>query len=256
VIDFLFTYYPHRPAQLRRWDPGAGVVLLGADPGDLGRDYVGGSAGGAVLDAAAVLARRRESVLRIRDLLMATVGRPAHFGCLGMHEWAMVYRQNQDELRHNEWRLRLGPAGTAALVEQSGVRCSHFDAFRFFTEAARPLNLLRPTRETQAEHEQPGCLHANMDLYKASYRLSPLITSELVADCFDLAAEIRVLDMRASPYDLTALGLAPVPIETADGRAEYVRHQRDFADRAAVLRGRLIDECDRILGLGSCPGCL
>ncbi|HYN94057.1 MAG TPA: 3-methyladenine DNA glycosylase, partial [Pilimelia sp.] len=27
VHDFLFTYYSHRPAQLRRWHPGAGVVL-------------------------------------------------------------------------------------------------------------------------------------------------------------------------------------------------------------------------------------
>ena len=29
VEDFLFTYYGLRPARLRRWHPGAGVVLLG-----------------------------------------------------------------------------------------------------------------------------------------------------------------------------------------------------------------------------------
>src|SRR6476659_5238371 len=29
VNDFLWTYYSHRPAQLRRWHPGAGVGLLG-----------------------------------------------------------------------------------------------------------------------------------------------------------------------------------------------------------------------------------
>ena len=65
------------------------------------------------------------------------------------------------------------PAGTAEVVEDNRVRCSHFDAFRFFTAPARPLNLLAPTRETQHELEQPGCLHANMDLYKWAYKLSP-----------------------------------------------------------------------------------
>ena len=29
VEDFLFTYYNLKPAQLRRWHPGAGTVLLG-----------------------------------------------------------------------------------------------------------------------------------------------------------------------------------------------------------------------------------
>ena len=27
VWDFLFTYYSYKPAQLRRWHPGAGIVL-------------------------------------------------------------------------------------------------------------------------------------------------------------------------------------------------------------------------------------
>jgi hypothetical protein len=79
-----------------------------------------------------------------------------------------------------------------------------------------------------------------MDLYKHSYQLSPLVDSDLVADCFDLASQIRTLDMRASPYDLADLGYDPVRVETPEGRAEYVRAQRAFADRAAVLRGRLL----------------
>src|SRR5262249_42454941 len=126
-------------------------------------------------------------------------------------------------------------------VEANRVRCSHFDAYRFFTEPARPLNALRPTRENQPELDQPGCLHANMDLYKWAYKLSPLIPSELVADCFGLAREIRTLDMRASPYDLEALGYPPVRVETPEGRAEYITEQRAFAARAAVLRARLIE---------------
>ena len=42
--------------------------------------------------------------------------------------------------------------------------------------------------------------------------------------------------MRASPYDLADLGYEPVPIETAEGRAEYVRRQSAFAEAAAPLR--------------------
>ena len=246
VEDFIFTYYSHRPAQLRRWHPGAGVVLRDADPAGFGRDYRA-TAAGVTLDTEAVRARRAESIGWIRALLAATAGRPAHLGCFGMHEWAMVYRQSQEEIRHNAWPLRLSPEGTAAVVQERGVRCSHFDAYRFFTAPARPLNLLTPTRQTQHAHEQPGCLHANMDLYKWAYKLSPLVPSELVADAFELAREIRTLDMRASPYDLTALGYAPVRVETVEGRHEYVQAQRAFAERATPLRARLGAECERLL---------
>ena len=243
VEDFLFTYYSHRPAQLRRWHPGAGVVLRDADPAEFGRDYRATTAG-LTLDTDAVRARRAESIDWIRRLLTATAGRPAQFGCFGMHEWAMVYRQTQEEVRHNAWPLRLSPADTAAVVEERGVRCSHFDAYRFFTAPARPLNLLTPTRETQHALEQPGCLHANMDIYKWAYKLSPLVPSELVADCFALAREIRALDMRASPYDLADLGYPPVRVETPEGRAEYAAAQRGFAERAAPLRARLLAAID------------
>ncbi|WP_030270053.1 hypothetical protein [Micromonospora globosa] len=244
VEDFLFTYYSHRPAQLRRWHPGAGVVLRDADPAGFGPDYTAASAG-LTLDTDRVHARRAESIAWIRTLLAATAGRPAQFGCFGMHEWAMVYRQTQEQVRHNAWPLRLSPAATAAVVEERGVRCSHFDAFRFFTAPARPLNVLQPTREGQHALEQPGCLHANMDLYKWAYKLSPLVPSELVADCFALAREIRALDMRASPYDLADLGYPPVRVETPEGRAEYAAAQRGFAERAAGLRARLLAALDR-----------
>jgi len=245
VEDFLFTYYSYRPAQLRRWHPGAGVVLIGADAAECGSDYVPTDTG-AILDADAVVGRRQESLAWIRELLSRTAERPASFGCFGLHEWAMVYRQSHDQVRHNAWPLRLSAAGTARVVEQSQLRCSHFDAYRFFTEPARALNLFSPTRESQPALDQPGCLHANMDLYKWSYKLSPLVGSELVADCFALARDIRTLDMRASPYDLTDLGYDPIRIETATGRAEYAAAQRTFSERAAPLRAALIDACANI----------
>jgi hypothetical protein len=143
--------------------------------------------------------------------------------------------------------LRLGAAGTDAVVEALPVHCTHHDAFRFFTPAARPRNAVAPAREDQVEHEQPGCLHATMDLYKWAYKLAPATPADLVAECFELAVDVRELDMRASPYDLAALGYAPVPIETAAGRAAYARAQAGFALRAAPLRARLVDVCTALL---------
>ncbi|MFV2010594.1 MULTISPECIES: 3-methyladenine DNA glycosylase [unclassified Micromonospora] len=253
VADFLFTYYAYRPAQLRRWHPGAGVRLADTEPAQWGRDYRTVPSGDGVavtLDTAGLLARRGEFVTWVRDLLARTANRPAHLGCFGLHEWAMVYRQPADEVRHHRWPLRMSPAGLAEFVDGQRIRCSHFDAYRFFTPAARPLNLLSPQRSNQADFEQPGCLHANMDLYKWSFRLSPLVPGELVVDCFELTRDIRDLDMRASPYDLRELGYPPVRIETAAGRAEYATMQRDFAERAAVLRDRLLRCIARFDGFG------
>ena len=89
-----------------------------------------------------------------------------------------------------------------------------------------------------------------MDLYKWCYKLVPLIPSELTADCFALAREIRSLDMRASPYDLSALGFDPIPVETVAGRAQYAAAQRTFAEQAAPLRERLIAAIDTALENG------
>jgi hypothetical protein len=249
VEDFLFTYYPFKPTQLRRWHPGPDVALEGAARLDRGswrfyRDQDGAS----VLDAAAYLAARGTTVAFVRRLVSATHARPAQLGCFGLHEWAMVYRQSPDEVRHAAWPLRLGPAGTDEVVDGLQIRCTHFDAFRFYTPPARSLNLLQPTRESQVALEQPGCLHAGMDLYKWSMKLAPAVPSSLALDCFELAREIRELDMRASPYDLSVLGYLPVAIETPQGRAEYAAAQRHFAARGQGLRERLLQALDAVDG--------
>lgn len=246
VHDFLFTYYSQRPAALRRWHPGWGVVLEDAASYD-------GVKGYSLVEARASVSSRhlldqQPLIESIHRLLLATAGRTPTLGCFGLHEWAMVHRT--PSTRH-AWPLRLGSEGTDEVVEQHRIACSHFDAFRFFSESARPLNTLQPGRDDRAAYEQPGCLHAGMDLYKHAFRLSPFVPSELVADCFELARDIRELDMRASPYDFSDLGLEPVRIETPAGKQEYVAAQRAFAERGAPLRQRLIEECDRLLvGVG------
>jgi len=248
VYDFLFSYYAFRPAWLRRWHPGPDVVLTG----DAAREFLRrpgyrATAEGVMVDPATLRPSRREFVAWLRDLLAAMRERPPFFGCFGLHEWAMVYRQTPDEVRHHGWPLRFPREALARIVEGQALCCTHFDAFRFFTPPARSLNRVQPARDTVSEHEQRGCLHANMDLYKWAFKLAPFTPGELVADCFELARDIREMDMRASPYDLAALGFSPIAIETAAGREEYERAQRGFTARGEPLRERLIALCDRLL---------
>lgn len=247
VEDFLFTYYSFKPGQLARWHPGAGHVLEGAGDAEQAdwRFYTrvpdGTAAGGVMVNVAEFCQQRASIIGFAHKLLNATAVRPAQLGCFGLHEWAMVYRSAEHGQRHDQVPLRLGAAGTDEVVESLNIRCTHFDAFRFYTPSARPLNALQPSRETQVQLEQPGCLHANMDLYKWAYKLVPAVSSDLLLECFDLAWRIRELDMRASPYDLQRWGYTPVPIEEPAGRAEYARAQRAFAQEANVLRGRILE---------------
>jgi hypothetical protein len=241
VWDFLFSYYSLKPRQLRRWHPGYGVALGGAAARRFRERSGYGTLGSTVTVTREHLLSRVETVGFIADLLHATARRPARLNCFGLHEWAMVYRTV--DIRHDV-PLRLGAEATDAVVDSMPLRCSHFDAFRFFTEPAAPRNARPLTRESQVANEQPGCVHANMDLYKWAFKLGPLVDSGLVADCLEIAVEARELDMRASPYDLTGYGFEPVSIETPAGRAEYVRLQQNVADRAAALRSVLADRCD------------
>jgi hypothetical protein len=243
VEDFLFEYYSVRPSVLRRWHPGIGVGL--EDASDHAEwSFYQTDAGVTSVDVEAFWAARESAVGRIVTLLRATASRPARLGCFGLHEWAMAYRVG-DDLRH-PLPLRLGQAGTDAVVESHPIACSHFDAYRFFTPDALPLNVLRPTRATQSELEQPGCLHANMDLYKWCAKLAPAVPSALTLEAFALAMRVRYLDMRASPYDVTAMGLEPVRIETPEGKREYAECQAEFAVEAAALRERLIEACAHV----------
>ena len=245
VWDFLFTYYSLRPRQLRRWHPGFGVALAGTAAGRFLARPGYGERGSVVAVTREHLTARAETVEYLARLLHATARRPARMNCFGLHEWAMVYRAPQ--VRHAQVPLRLGSAATDAVVESMPLRCSHFDAYRFFTAAAVARNSEPLSRDQQVATEQPGCIHANMDLYRACYKLSPLVGSELLVDCLELAADAREIDMRASPYDLSGYGFAPIAIETQGGRAAYVRAQQDIADRAVPLRAALAHTCDQLL---------
>lgn len=245
VWDFLFDYYPQRPSHLKRWHPGAGVCLTDAEslPHTRWRDYVTDGDGTVRLNVQRFLDHRRGDVEEAAAILRSVDKREAHFDCFGMHEWAMVYRT--DSPRHS-LPLRLGAEGTNAVVETHTVKCSHFDAFRFFTPAARPLNLTVLTREGQPANDQAGCVHVSMDLYKWAMKLGPLVPGELLLDCFELAADARRLDMEASPYDCRGLGFDVVAVETPEGKAQYVARQRELTRRAQPLRRRLVAILDDV----------
>lgn len=240
VDDFLWHYYNLRPGRLATWRPGIGVEL-----------EAGAEHGIEPFDPHDFWDRRSQTVLTAHRLLVASQKAVPRFGCFGMHEWAMVYGQEPHETRHSFLPLRFPPDEIRRVVEEVGCRCSHFDAFRFFTPPARPLNVIQPTRERQAELDQPGCLHVNMDLYRWAGKLWPAVGSDLLFEAFLLAREIREVDMRASAYDLSDWGLEPIRVETAEGRAEYAALQRGFADRSAPVRDALVNDIEHLLRIVS-----
>ena len=252
VHDFLFTYYPFSPAKLRQWTPALGETIehTAADAESypwLERLPWSRTESCATLDAGKMDEATRRSAQFISRLSSRILERAPRFSCFGLHEWAMVYRQPAEQVRHQGYELRMSEQDLAAFVESQTIVCTHYDAFRFFTPEARPMNQFQPTLEQRVDLEQSGCLHANMDLYKWCGKLWPWAGGELLADTFLLAVEGRNLDMRASPYALEHLGYTPIRIETADGREEYRRLQQELQEKSVPVRQRLMDVAHKIL---------
>lgn len=240
IDDFLFTYYPYPLTRIEQWHAGMGTTLEFPDqelPHHFQKHYV--QKNGLLYACPSTLSEKeRTRLTHTLELLVATRSRTGNFSCYGVHEWAMCYKIPQ--VRHANTPLRVDADTLHAFVESRNIRCSHFDAYRFFTENAKPMNHLNPTLETRHLHEQPGCLHANMDLYKWAMKSLPWVSGELLLDTFALAMELRILDMQASPYDLTAYGLEPIKIETEEGKEKYVAEQLRLSQAAAPLRDQLI----------------
>ncbi|MDP4803578.1 MAG: 3-methyladenine DNA glycosylase [Candidatus Nanopelagicales bacterium] len=240
VEDFLFEYYPFSVSKLLTWHPGIGVTLTGDVSSFTAPTYVT-TDDGATVDVGLLHKNRGRLDVAIR-ILEGTQSRTAQLGCFGLHEWAMVYRLQPDQVRHEQLDLRVTPEAIAATVDKVGLRCTHIDAYRFFTEPAMPLNPVTPTRETQPDLEQPGCLHATMDLYKYAMWFQPFVPAELVADTFEVAMRTRELDMRASPYDLgDDTVYPPVAVETTEGRREYAQEQGRIMEATVPIRAQLLE---------------
>lgn len=248
VYDFLFEYYSFRPTHLLRWSPGVGEVLGDVEPAETDwPQHFRETPGGSILPAEAFPPHRHDYLDWAIRHLEAVSEREPQFGCFGLHEWAMLYRT--EVVRHSRVPLRLSTDEIAAAVDSAVLRCTHYDAFRFFTPAAVPLNRWPLTRTDATAFDQPGCVHANMDLYKFAFKLAPFLSAETTADAFELAATARELDMRASPYDLRAFGFEPIRIETKAGRDEYATAQRHISLLAEPVRARVLAEYRHLRGL-------
>jgi len=67
-----------------------------------------------------------------------------------------------------------------------------------------------------------------------------------------LAVEARKIDMRASPYDVSAFAelQSPLCVETNEGRKAYIKEQERLREAAAPIRQELIHVLDTILANG------
>jgi hypothetical protein len=252
VEDFLFSYYNFPPGKLKQWLPpiGTSIEITATDLTDYPHlqtnAFVLRTATTATLDTALLPEKTRTLAAWVATLCRNILDRPPRFRCFGLHEWAMVFRQTPEQIRHQGHALRLPPEQLATFVESQALCCTHYDAYRFFTAAASPLNAFQPTLETRLDMEQGACLHTNMDLYKWAAKLWPWIGSDLVGQAFALAQEGRTLDMRASPYDLAHLGYDPIPIETPEGRQTYEHAQRQLAEKSRPLRAALAQAAETL----------
>lgn len=246
VLDFLFEYYPFRPAHLKRWSPGIGRSLRFNSRDTLPEiSELIFDKNSAFLNPLLLPKKRVRSAEWIVEMLKNSSQKKPLFGCFGMHEWAMIYRA--ENVRHEQIPLRLSDREVEEFVESRPLLCTHFDAFRFFTDRAKPMNKNRLDRDNFEEMEQPGCIHTNMDLYKWSFKLYPWISGELLGDAFLNAVEARKIDMQASPYDVRSYGLEPIRIETEEGRLEYVNKQMEIHQLSIPIRNLLISELERVI---------
>lgn len=246
VLDFLFEYYAFRPSHLMRWSPGIDAVLEFESEGQLPElSELLIEENSARLDPTLFPIKRKRSIEWTLQLLKQSRIKKPLFGCFGMHEWAMVYRA--DDVRHDQIPFRLSTEEIAEFVESRPLLCTHFDAFRFFTDKARPMNRNELNRDNFTDMEQPGCLHTNMDLYKWAFKLFPWISSDIIREAFFNAVETRKVDMQASPYDATEFGLKPIKIETESGRAEYLERQMEIYENSRPIREMVIEGYEKVL---------
>lgn len=251
VHDFLFVYYNCSPLKLKQWVPSFEEKLIVtsetlADHPWLSHYWFRIENGVLTLDRERIQESTRGLAAFVATLCSNILQRAPRFGCFGLHEWAMVYKISAESLRHQSHKLRLSSDKLANFVESQTLCCSHYDAYRFFTKEAQPLNTLKPDLETRLQMEQGGCVHANMDLYKWAVKLWPWVGSDYIAKAFSLAFAARELDMRASPYDLSAEGYEPICIETEAGRKHYQAEQQQLTEQATPLRQELLEFCLRL----------
>lgn len=269
IYNFLHTYYRYSTLELQKWSPGRDCLLEGASKSDhgniLSEAFLSYNSDGCIYTTASMNQALQPvegdpnsrygwiNLATMRDVLKATTERPPFLSCYGLHEWAMLYSgRNQQSLQKHQQQLnfRLSQKDINSVVESGKLRCTHFDAWRFFHPDSQEYNIINPlSRKTQADYEQPGCIHANMDLFKYAFTLYPLVPAKLLLESLQLAIKCRKIDMRASPYDVTAFDDCehPICVETKEGKMEYMTVQAQLAEEAVPIRAAILEVYNAVL---------
>ena len=206
---------------------------------------------------------RRDDQIRLvspflwyQSLLKSTLQAEPMVYCHGLHEWAMQYQPDgapppPSAKYQAHMPLRVSQAVINRTVERRGVHCTHVDALRFFAPAAAPLSHfgMFEGRQHQMRLEQPACVHANMDLLRMALKVRPFCDPILVQRILELALRARRLDVAASPYDASAYGIAPIPVETYEGRAHYRLEQIAIMNQANDIRRDLLALYELVLSM-------
>lgn len=200
------------------------------------------------------LHKKASSFVWYKSILEMTLSNEPVLHCYGLHEWAMQYHPEgasppPSGKYQSHLPLRASREVINSTVERKGLRCTHVDALRFFAPAAGPLNSHGASleRKDQLELEQPGCVHAHMDLLKIALRVKPYCDPSLLVDILGVALEARSLDVGASPYDCSEYSgdnkgspIPIIPVETPEGRAIYKALQSELMEKAEGIRLRLL----------------
>ena len=270
VYNFLHVYYRYSVMDLLAYSPGVNIRLEGCRESDikhgavsfdsvykgempilsskyLNTDESGSFYGISSENIKSVKAFDMSAMIHSKLVLEKTISKPPFYACFGLHEWAMMYSGGKGATplpRHQSGLdLRVKQETIDAVVE-GGVRCTHFDAFRFFHPQAKLMNIVNPiSKSMQPDMEQPGCVHANMDLFKHAYTAYPLIDADLLRDCLRIAIAARKIDMRASPYSVSHIAGCEeaICVETVEGRKVYATEQEALANIAMPVRQRLLE---------------
>ena len=168
--------------------------------------------------------------------------------CYGLHEWAMQYQPPGAPIPpsskyQSHVPLRVTQDTLNRAVERVGTRCTHVDALRYFAPAAASLNYHgeQLQRMDQIRLEQPGCVHAHMDLLKIILKLEPFVDATLRQQVLEIAILARKLDIGASPYDVTSTyHVEMIPIETEEGRVLYRQRQLELMKIVQPIRTKVL----------------
>ena len=274
IYNFLHTYYQYSFKAIELYSPGINIILQDAY-GDNGINelvsnkyckYLNNDVYYTPSCIPSTTKKEKQHITFLKhnhNILRKTHQRSPFFGCFGMHEWAMVYdpdysstttttatAEYMNKYKQQKYlNFRISQSIINNVVSNSNLRCTHFDAWRFFQDDARIQNKHHLERYNQEEYEQPGCIHANMDLFKCATDIYPLIPSTLLLSCLELAINSRTIDMRASPYDVSSYSGCEdaIEIETNIGRQLYIKEQEKIYQQSIPIRHELLMYYDEIL---------